>query len=64
MLNSPLSPGGRGGGEVESESEFTATDLQFLSQFCHFSHFNDKSQTKVRDLLSFGSISSNCLQHY
>ena len=28
------------------------TNLQFLSEFCHFSHFNDKRQTNMTFLIN------------
>ena len=28
-------------------NDVRVTNLQFLSEFCHFSHFNDKRQTSM-----------------
>ena len=36
-------------------------DLRFLSELCLFSHYNDKSQTKVRNLLMLISV---CLSEF
>ena len=57
---------------AQRANDVKVTNLQFLPEFCHFSHFNDKSQTKVRNslivelfvCLSFGSINSNSAQRY
>ena len=43
------------------------TNLQFLSEFCHLSHFTLHFMTKVKFqfvCLSYGSINSNCVQRY
>ena len=52
-------------------NDVRVTNLQFLSELGHFSHFDDKSHTKVRNslmlisvCLSFGSLNSNCAQRY
>ena len=34
---------------AQRENDVKMTNLQFLSEFCHFSYFNDKSQTKSEE---------------
>jgi len=46
---------------LSSANDVRGTNLQFLSEFCHFSHFNDKSQTKVRNSLMLISV---CLSEF
>ena len=43
------------------------TNLQFLSEFCHLSHFTLHFMTKVKFqflCLSYESTNSNCVQRY
>ena len=42
-------------------NDVKVSNLQFLSEFCHFSHFNDKSQTKVKNSLMVISV---CLSEF
>ena len=42
-------------------NDVRVTNLQFLSELCHFSHFNDKSHTKVRNSLMLISV---CLSEF
>ena len=46
---------------AQRANDFKVTNLQFLSEFCHFSYFNDKSQTKVRNSLMLISV---CLSEF
>ena len=46
---------------AQRANDVGVTNLQFLSEFCHFSHFNDKSQTKVRNSLMLISV---CLPQF